>query len=71
MLKIVNLLVKDQHDIEYEAIGIVANLENQDIALFNKVQQIEIAGYVLLPNIDLVFESPEEGKIYKVVKIIL
>lgn len=62
----VNILVKDQFDVKHQALAAVKNLENSEISLIDKVQQIEINGKILRPNIDLVFESPEDGKIYKV-----
>jgi len=43
------------------------DLEDQDIPFFKRVEHIEVEGNIIFPNIDLLFESDIDGKIYKLV----
>lgn len=40
---------------------------DQKLELYKSVEHIEIDDDIILPNMDLLYENPKDGKIYKLV----
>jgi hypothetical protein len=45
-------------------------LSDQEVPLFKRIEQIEVEGDILLPNIDLLYENPKDGCIYRYVETV-
>ncbi|NNP68858.1 hypothetical protein [Acinetobacter sp. Ac_5812] len=63
----ITVIVKDQEENESIVVAQLNDLEDRDIPFFKRVEHIEVEGNIIFPNIDLLFESDIDGKIYKLV----
>ena len=63
----ITVIIKDQEENESIVVAQLNDLEDQDIPFFKRVEHIEVEGNIIFPNIDLLFESDIDGKIYKLV----
>ena len=63
----ITVMIKDQEENESIAIAQLNELDDQDIPLFKRVEHIEVEGKIIFPNMDLLFEDPHDGKIYKLI----
>lgn len=66
----IKIKVKDQFESEKIAIAKIKELSDQEVPLFKRIEQIEVEGDILLPNIDLLYENPKDGCIYRYVEIV-
>ncbi|MCL8352021.1 hypothetical protein M9Y34_16695 [Acinetobacter baumannii] len=57
--------MKDQFDQESIALAKVRPANDQKLELYKRVEQIEIDDDIILPNMDLLYENPKDGQIYK------
>lgn len=62
----VKVKITDQFDREYIATAVLNKLDDKNISIFRQIDHIVIDDEIILPNIDLFYESQVGGKIYKV-----
>ncbi|WP_343681817.1 hypothetical protein [Acinetobacter baylyi] len=70
-MNIIQVKVKDQFDKTYLA---KARLNEQlkstsgaDLSLYQRVQEIQVEDEILLPSTELLFESQETNRIYRII----
>ncbi|CAM4147208.1 hypothetical protein MMP66_03830 [Acinetobacter dispersus] len=63
----IKIKVKDQFEAEKIATAKVKAINDQEIPFFKRIEHIEVEGEILLPNMDLLFENPKDGSIYRYV----
>ncbi|MCL6233603.1 MULTISPECIES: hypothetical protein [Acinetobacter] len=69
MTQMIDIKVKDQFSQVYEAQALVRNPSEEDSrALFHRIEHIIIAGEIILPSIELLFESQKSDSIYKLLE---
>ena len=72
MTQLVDIKVKDQFSHIYEAKALLRNIPESSLAaglaLFHKIEHIIVEGEVILPSIELVFESRESDSIFRVLE---
>ncbi|MDC5427165.1 hypothetical protein ABTI51_11675 [Acinetobacter baumannii] len=66
-MKRLKVVIKDQFDQESIALAKVRLANDQKLELYKSVEHIEIDDDIILPNMDLLYENPKDGKIYKLV----
>ncbi|ENW06736.1 hypothetical protein [Acinetobacter beijerinckii] len=66
----IKIKVKDQFESEKIAVAKIKELSDQEVPLFKRIEQIEVEGDILLPNIDLLYENPKDGCIYRYVETV-
>ena len=66
-MKRLKVVIKDQFDQESIALAKVRPANDQKLELYKSVEHIEIDDDIILPNMDLLYENPKDGKIYKLV----
>ncbi|MCH7313153.1 hypothetical protein [Acinetobacter sp. ANC 3882] len=69
-MKTIKIKVKDQFEAEKIATAKVKDVNDQDVPLFKRIEHIEVEGEILLPNMDLLFENPKNGCIYRYVEAV-
>ncbi|ENU29352.1 hypothetical protein F991_02741 [Acinetobacter sp. CIP-A165] len=69
-MKNIKIKVKNQFDSEKIVIAKIKELNDREVPMFKYIEQIEVDGDILLPNIDLLFENPKDGCIYRYVDIV-
>ncbi|MDR7017198.1 hypothetical protein [Acinetobacter sp. 3657] len=69
-MKNIKIKVKNQFDSEKIVIAKIKELNDREVPVFKYIEQIEVDGDILLPNIDLLFENPKDGCIYRYVDIV-
>lgn len=71
-MKTVHIQVKDQFDVHHMAKAVLKELaegeHSDEYSLEQKVDFIEIYGERILPSTELLFQSEESCKIYKVIE---
>ena len=71
MTQIIDIKVKDQFSHIYEAKALLRIPETSlaaGLALFHKIEHIIVEGEVILPSIELLFESRESDSIFRVLE---
>ncbi|MDS7945398.1 hypothetical protein ACG59Z_12850 [Acinetobacter sp. ABJ_C1_1] len=66
-MKRLKVIIKDQFDKELIALAKVRPMNDHVLELHKSVEHIEIDDEIILPNMDLLYENPKDGKIYKLV----
>lgn len=66
----IQIKVKDQFETENLAIAFIHKANAQDIPLFKRIEHIEIEGEILRPNMELLYENPKDGRIYRLIDIV-
>ena len=65
------IMVKDQYDKVYVAIATMKaqefTPEGQPLSLYQRVEKIEVEDETILPSTELLFESQDSNRIYKIV----
>ena len=61
------VIIKDQFDKESIALAKVRPMNDHALELHKSVEHIEINVDIILPNIDLLYENPRDGKIYQLI----
>ncbi|ADY81071.1 hypothetical protein BDGL_000485 [Acinetobacter pittii PHEA-2] len=61
------VIIKDQFDKESIALAKVRPMNDQALELHKSVEHIEINDDIILPNMDLLYENPKDGKIYQLI----
>jgi hypothetical protein len=72
MTKMIDIKVKDQFSQVIEAKAMLRSLaehnNHQTLDLVKKIEHIVVDGEIILPSIELLFESQESSNIYRVVE---
>jgi hypothetical protein len=72
MTKMIDIKVKDQFSKVIEAKAMLRSLaehnNHQALDLVKKIEHIVVDGEIILPSIELLFESQESSNIYRVVE---
>ncbi len=72
MTQIIDIKVKDEFSHIYEAKALLRNIPETSLAaglaLFHKIEHIIVEGEVILPSIELLFESRESDSIFRVLE---
>ncbi|ENV36551.1 MULTISPECIES: hypothetical protein [Acinetobacter] len=66
----VTVIIKDQEENESIVMAQLNDFEDHDLPFFKRVEHIEVEGEVLFPNMDLLFENEEDGKVYRLVSAV-
>lgn len=66
----IQIKVKDQFETENLAIAFIRKTNTQDIPLSKRIEHIEIEGEILRPNMELLYENPKDGRIYRLIDIV-
>lgn len=61
------VIIKDQFDKESIALAKVRPMNDHALELLKSVEHIEINDDIILPNMDLLYENPRDGKIYQLI----
>ncbi|MCU4710025.1 hypothetical protein [Acinetobacter pittii] len=61
------VIIKDQFDKESIALAKVRPMNDHALELHKSIEHIEINDDIILPNMDLLYESPKDGKIYQLI----
>lgn len=61
------VIIKDQLDKESIALAKVRPMNDHALELHKSVEHIEINDDIILPNMDLLYENPKDGKIYQLI----
>ncbi|ENW15993.1 MULTISPECIES: hypothetical protein [Acinetobacter] len=61
------VIIKDQFDKESIALAKVRPMNDHTLELHKSVEHIEINDDIILPNMDLLYENPKDGKIYQLI----
>lgn len=61
------VIIKDQFDKETIALAKVRPMTDHALELHRSVEHIEINDDIILPNMDLLYENPKDGKIYQLI----
>ncbi|WP_368578969.1 hypothetical protein [Acinetobacter pittii] len=61
------VIIKDQFDKESIALAKVRPMNDHALELYKSVEHIEINDDIILPNMDLLYENPKDGKIYQLI----
>ncbi|MCR4531081.1 hypothetical protein [Acinetobacter venetianus] len=69
-MKNIQIKVKDQFETENVAIALISKVNDLEIPLFKRIEHIEIEGEILRPNMELLYESPKDGRIYRFIDIV-
>ncbi|EXB26219.1 MULTISPECIES: hypothetical protein [Acinetobacter] len=64
----IKIKVKDQFEAENIALALIRKANEQEIPLFKRIEHIEIEGEILLPNMELLYENPKDGRIYRFIE---
>ena len=68
MTTMIDIKVKNQFSQILDAKALL-RLRPESLAVFNRIEHIVIDGEVILPSIELLFESQNSSSIYKVVEV--
>lgn len=69
MTQMIDIKVKDQFSQVYDAQALVRNPSEEDSrALFHRIEHIIVAGEIILPSIELLFESQKSDSIYRLLE---
>ena len=66
----IKIRVKDQFEAENTAIALIRAETGQNLPLSKCIEHIEIEGDILLPNMELLYENPKNGRIYQFVEVL-
>ncbi len=66
----IKIKVKDQFETENVARAWIRQANDQDLPLFKRIEHIEIEGEIILPNMELLYENPKDGRIYKFIEVL-
>ncbi|WHP06027.1 MULTISPECIES: hypothetical protein [Acinetobacter] len=66
----IKIKVKDQFEDENIAVALIRKANDQNIPLFKRIEHIEIAGDIILPNMELLYENPKDGRIYRFIEVV-
>ncbi|ARG17631.1 hypothetical protein Q5M49_17010 [Acinetobacter nosocomialis] len=66
-MKRLKVIIKDQFDKESIALAKVRPMNDHALELHKSVEHIEINDDIILPNMDLLYENPKDGKIYQLI----
>ncbi|MBO8212963.1 hypothetical protein [Acinetobacter nosocomialis] len=66
-MKRLKVIIKDQFDKESIALAKVRPMNDHSLELHKSVEHIEINDDIILPNMDLLYENPKDGKIYQLI----
>ncbi len=66
-MKRLKVIIKDQFDKESIALAKVRPMNDYALELHKSVEHIEINDDIILPNMDLLYENPKDGKIYQLI----
>lgn len=70
MSQMIDIKVKDQFSQVYNAQALVRNPAEEDSrALFHRIEHIVVEGEIILPSIELLFESQKSDSIYKLLEV--
>ena len=69
-MKNIQIKVKDQFETENVAIALISKVNDLEIPLFKCIEHIEIEGEILRPNMELLYENPKDGRIYRFIDIV-
>lgn len=64
----IKIKVKDQFEAENIAVALIRKANDQEVPLFKRIEHIEIEGEILLPNMELLYENPKDGRIYRIIE---
>ena len=65
----IKIKVKDQFESENIAVALIRKVNEQEIPLAKRIEHIEIEGDILLPNMELLYENPKNGRIYRFIDV--
>lgn len=72
MQKTVDVQVKDQYSNVLDATAVLKNFPKdsvmEDLALLQQIEHIVVEGEMILPSIELLFESRQSDSIYRVME---
>ncbi|AQZ81162.1 hypothetical protein MWMV17_MWMV17_02166 [Acinetobacter calcoaceticus] len=66
-MKRLKVIIKDQFNQETIALAKVRPMNDHALELHKSVEHIEIDDDIILPNMDLLYENPKDGKIYQLI----
>lgn len=66
----IKIKVKDQFEADAIATALIRKANGQDLPLFKCIEHIEIEGEILLPNMELLYENPKDGRIYRFIEVL-
>jgi len=66
-MKRLKVIIKDQFDKKSIALAKVRPMNDHALELHKSVEHIEINDDIILPNMDLLYENPKDGKIYQLI----
>jgi len=66
-MKRLKVIIKDQFNQEIIALAKVRPMNDHAFELHKSVEHIEIDDDIILPNMDLLYENPKDGKIYQLI----
>lgn len=61
------VIIKDQFYKESIALAKVRPMNDHALELHKSIEHIEINDDIILPNMDLLYENPKDGKIYQLI----
>lgn len=71
MTQLIDVKVKDQYSQTYDVKALLRqapeNADAEDLDLFKRIEHIVVDGEVILPSIELLFESRQTENIYRVI----
>ncbi|MCH7337558.1 hypothetical protein [Acinetobacter sp. NIPH 2699] len=65
----IKIKVKDQFEVENVAVALIRKVNDSETPLFKRIEHIEIEGEILLPNMELLYENPKNGRIYRFIEV--
>ncbi|WP_407305494.1 hypothetical protein [Acinetobacter sp.] len=72
MNEMIEVKVKDQfskiHEVYALLRAIPENAESNKLSIFQRIEHIVINGEIILPSVELLFESCNSGSIYRIVE---